>query len=101
MSSIKEDSVVTDAGKAVDENSNAPDGGYGWVCAAACSTINGFTWGLTAVSNLRMVRINYQLIPISSLTAFTCHITSTMVPFRGRNRWILPLLVARTSQLPC
>ena len=27
-----------------------PDGGYGWVCVASVFIINGFTWGLTAVS---------------------------------------------------
>ncbi|MCJ1258558.1 hypothetical protein MMC24_006391 [Lignoscripta atroalba] len=25
-----------------------PDGGYGWVCVAACFTINCFTWGVVA-----------------------------------------------------
>jgi len=25
-----------------------PDGGYGWVCIAACHIINGFTWGICA-----------------------------------------------------
>lgn len=27
-----------------------PDGGYGWVCVAACFTINCFTWGIVAAS---------------------------------------------------
>lgn len=27
-----------------------PDGGYGWVCLACCFTINGFSWGVAAVS---------------------------------------------------
>jgi hypothetical protein len=27
-----------------------PDGGYGWVCVAACFTINCFTWGAVSVS---------------------------------------------------
>ncbi|KAL8708139.1 MAG: hypothetical protein Q9220_006900 [cf. Caloplaca sp. 1 TL-2023] len=31
-----------------DETTTCPDGGYGWVCVAACFTINTFTWGLTA-----------------------------------------------------
>lgn len=26
-----------------------PDGGYGWICLAACFTINCFTWGVVAV----------------------------------------------------
>lgn len=27
-----------------------PDGGYGWVCVAACFIINCFTWGIVSVS---------------------------------------------------
>jgi len=27
-----------------------PDGGYGWICVAACFTINCFTWGTVSVS---------------------------------------------------
>lgn len=27
-----------------------PDGGYGWVCVACISTINGHTWGINSVS---------------------------------------------------
>jgi len=30
-----------------------PDGGYGWVCVAACFTINCFTWGTVSVSQGR------------------------------------------------
>ncbi|KFY03568.1 hypothetical protein V490_00131 [Pseudogymnoascus sp. VKM F-3557] len=26
-----------------------PDGGYGWICVAACFNINCFTWGVVAV----------------------------------------------------
>lgn len=26
-----------------------PDGGYGWICVAACFTINCFTWGTVSV----------------------------------------------------
>lgn len=29
-----------------------PDGGYGWVCVGAQFFINGFTWGVAAVSYL-------------------------------------------------
>jgi hypothetical protein len=28
----------------------APDGGYGWICVAACFTVNCFTWGTVSVS---------------------------------------------------
>ncbi len=27
----------------------APDGGYGWVCVAACALINAHTWGINSV----------------------------------------------------
>jgi len=27
-----------------------PDGGYGWVCVASQFILNGFTWGIVAVS---------------------------------------------------
>ena len=95
------DNLVIDDGKVKGEDLDPPDGGYGWVCVAAGFTINGFTWGLTAVSSLRKGCEIRWLTPISSLIAFTFPITSTMVPFRGRNRWILPLLAARISHLPC
>jgi hypothetical protein len=29
---------------------NSPDGGYGWVCVAACFTNNAVTWGAVSVS---------------------------------------------------
>ena len=36
---------VADIGKQPDV---PPNGGYGWVCVAACVTINGHTWGLNS-----------------------------------------------------
>ncbi len=32
------------------EVADLPDGGYGWVCVVAVFFINGFTWGIIAVS---------------------------------------------------
>jgi hypothetical protein len=32
------------------EISEAPDGGYGWVCVGLVFTINVFSWGVVAVS---------------------------------------------------
>jgi hypothetical protein len=34
---------------AVDE-SQPPDGGYGWVCTACVAAVNGHTWGINSVS---------------------------------------------------
>lgn len=32
-------------------DSTPPDGGYGWLCVAACFMINFATWGAVAVSS--------------------------------------------------
>lgn len=49
-----ETEVVEGAGNEFDAMTRIPepppDGGYGWVCVAACFIINGFTWGVLAVS---------------------------------------------------
>ena len=37
-----------------------PDGGYGWVCVAACFNINCFTWGVVSVS----LRSTVSVFPI-------------------------------------
>jgi hypothetical protein len=49
---------------AVDDTTDSdtpPDGEYGWVCVAACFTINCFTWGAISVS----------LLPRSSFKGFS------------------------------
>ena len=35
----------------------APDGGYGWICVAACFTINCFTWGTVSVGRRCVKRL--------------------------------------------
>jgi hypothetical protein len=35
-----------------------PDGGYGWVCVAACFTLNAFTWGAVSVCLKRFPTLN-------------------------------------------
>lgn len=42
-----------------------PDGGYGWVCVAACFTINCFTWGVVSVSRGRR-KVNFPVYNSSS-----------------------------------
>lgn len=43
--------LATEASSAVVNPTEAPpDGGYGWVCCGAISVLNGFTWGVAAVS---------------------------------------------------
>lgn len=41
---------VTTMGTARGDDEPPPDGGYGWVCVAACFMINCFTWGTVSVS---------------------------------------------------
>ena len=46
----RELAVVAQDGQDADAADVLPDGGYGWVVVASCFTLNGFTWGVTAVS---------------------------------------------------
>jgi hypothetical protein len=39
-----------------DEDINPLDGGYGWVCVAACFTNNAVTWGAVSVSQYSSYR---------------------------------------------
>ena len=41
---------TTQGGQSADGADAPPDGGYGWAVVASCFTLNGFTWGVTAVS---------------------------------------------------
>jgi hypothetical protein len=41
-----------------------PDGGYGWVCVAACFNINCFTWGVVAVSSWNFIWELFRLTDI-------------------------------------
>ena len=50
----KSSTVMTEVNNAVtariEQDDAPPDGGYGWVCVAACFTLNACTWGTTSVS---------------------------------------------------
>jgi hypothetical protein len=53
-----------DAVPEVYQEAPPPDGGYGWVIVASCATLNGFTWGVTAVSLISKSNDNPEsLIP--------------------------------------
>ncbi|KAH7312985.1 MFS transporter, MCP family, solute carrier family 16, member 6 [Rhexocercosporidium sp. MPI-PUGE-AT-0058] len=41
-----------------EENPSPPDGGFGWICVAACFTVNCFTWGVVSSYG---VFLNYYL----------------------------------------
>lgn len=45
------ESVIEDVVVARTDIEPPPDGGYGWVCMAACFAVNCFTWGVIAVNS--------------------------------------------------
>jgi hypothetical protein len=50
--------------------SDPPDGGYGWVCVVAVFFINGFTWGIVAVSLPHFQPAQYDISdPLTSPSA--------------------------------
>jgi hypothetical protein len=49
------------------ESDTPPDGGYGWVCVAACFTINCFTWGTVSVSTRLRSTFKKPVDPLCSL----------------------------------
>jgi len=52
-STLEDTSLATEASNAdVVPSDGPPDGGYGWVCCAAVSIINCFTWGIAAVRSM-------------------------------------------------
>ena len=55
MSKFEGDIVTNNEADQIEE-STPPDGGYGWICVAACFIINGFTWGLVSVSCLGSIQ---------------------------------------------
>ena len=54
---VEADGYVEDV-RSLPPDDKLPDGGYGWVVAFACLTINGFTWGIVASYG---VYLNYYL----------------------------------------
>jgi len=78
-----------------------PDGGYGWVQVAVCFTVNGFTWGQVAVSDIAInssaayLTDNHSLMVYISLTIF--------LPMSSLKLglWITHSLEASISQWQC
>lgn len=50
-----------------------PDGRYGWVCVAACFSINCFTWGAVAVGIPFYLRVWYLISLIKSIAIRCFH----------------------------
>lgn len=104
----------------VEEGSPPPDGGYGWVCCAACFTVNCFTWGVVAVSisaeSVRLCMLKQR--PSWALRHYCCNgivfhganrtsnshmeyispIISPLSHFRERLPWTTRLLAGSTSR---
>ncbi|KAI5782645.1 MFS transporter, MCP family, solute carrier family 16, member 6 [Geopyxis carbonaria] len=61
-----------------DVSSNFPNGGYGWVCVAACFTINAFTWGVVSSYGVYLSHyLSHSIFPTATPTdyAFICGLT--------------------------
>lgn len=56
-----------------------PDGGYGWVCVLAQFLINGFTWGVAAVSKPSYTRLTGSLKRHRRLMKHRLHLQSYSV----------------------
>ena len=79
-----------------------PDGGYGWVCVAACFTINCFTWGVVAVSLvLPFYHPSIDDITPFSPMASTLHTTSLRTSFLMPHLSILPSSAVSISPWQC
>jgi hypothetical protein len=49
--------ICTMESSTYDDEAAQTDGGYGWVCVAACWIFNAFTWGGVSVSSLQIICI--------------------------------------------
>lgn len=84
----------------------APDGGYGWICVAACFCVNGFTWGAVSVcvcsdpSRCRYLAVA-DILFFCRLMESISITTSLIIPFLTPLRSITPLSGALTSPWPC
>jgi hypothetical protein len=75
-----------------------PNGGYGWVCVAACFFINAHTWGMNSVSGLpqqEMVQHSYlTLILTHSHSVFFWRTISPTIISRELLAFSTPSLLA-------